>query len=152
MKTTSPLRLKPLSRQSAKRPLARAPQVIYTGGKPAFAVIPWNEYRRIAGAQAADGSRSERSLTDEALWDRAAEIDDGTRIPLEVTKRIMAGESPIKVYRDWRGMTQKQLARAAGIASPVYLSQIETKRRKGSADVLRRIARALNVDMDDVVV
>lgn len=91
-------------------------------------------------------------VSDEELWDHAATIDDGTRIPLEVTKRIMAGESPIKVYRDWRGMTQRQLAKAAGIGNPVYLSQIETKRRKGSADMLRRIARALSVELDDVVV
>jgi DNA-binding XRE family transcriptional regulator len=94
----------------------------------------------------------ERLVSDEELWDHAATIDDGTRIPLEVTKRIMAGESPIKVYRDWRGMTQRQLAKAAGIGNPVYLSQIETKRRKGSADMLRRIARALSVELDDVVV
>lgn len=105
----------------------------------------------IVGTGMAHVLRSQRSLTDEALWDHAADIDDGTRIPLEVTKRIMTGKSPIKVYRDWRGMTQKQLARAAGIANPVYLSQIETKRRKGSTDMLRRIARALNVDLDDVV-
>ena len=60
------------------------------------------------------------------------------------------GENAIRVYRDHRGMTQKQLAGAAGI-NPIYLSQIERGRRTGSTRTLAAIAGVLGVDLDDLV-
>ncbi len=47
-------------------------------------------------------------------------------------------------------MTQRDLAKAAGI-NAVYLSQIETGKRSGSTRTLAAIARALGVDIDDLV-
>jgi transcriptional regulator with XRE-family HTH domain len=47
-------------------------------------------------------------------------------------------------------LTQQQVAEAAGI-SKSYLSQLESGQRKGSAEVLARVAKALNVSLDDLV-
>ena len=47
-------------------------------------------------------------------------------------------------------MTQEALATAAGISKP-YLSQIETRQRAGTADVLSKIASALAVSVDDLI-
>ncbi len=60
----------------------------------------------------------------------------------DVADRLLAGENAVRVYRDHRGMTQKQLAEAAGI-NAIYLSQIERGRRTGSARTLVAIAEAL---------
>nr|WP_244424802.1 helix-turn-helix transcriptional regulator [Methylobacterium nodulans] len=47
-------------------------------------------------------------------------------------------------------MTAKALAEKAGIAQP-FLSQIETGRREGTIDTLRKLAQALNLTLDDLV-
>lgn len=120
------------------------PQVILDQrGKPAYAVIPWGEYKRLASM---DG---ESAMTDEELYD-LAKSRGGESFPAVVVDRVLAGESPIRVYRDHRRLTQKQLAEASGI-NPVYLSQIETGRRTGSAKTLALIAGALNVEVDDLI-
>jgi len=71
-------------------------------------------------------------------------------IPSEVTYAILDGENPIRVWRENRGLTQKQLSEAAGISKP-YLSQIESGKRTGTTEVLSAIANALNLTIDDVV-
>ncbi|NKN39477.1 helix-turn-helix transcriptional regulator [Agrobacterium sp. a22-2] len=53
--------------------------------------------------------------------------------------------------RTYRGMTVSELAAAAGISQP-YLSEIESGKKTGSVDVLKRIATVLRVDLDDLVV
>jgi len=79
---------------------------------------------------------------------RVGEIE---MIPAEIVNRIVFdGENPIRVYRDWRGMTTKQLGEAVGI-SHAYISQIETGKRQGTVDVMQKIARALRVNLDDLV-
>ena len=85
----------------------------------------------------------------EELFELAQEADE-ERFPVEVLDRLLAGESPIRVFRQYRGMTQADLARKAG-TDAVYVSQIERMRRRGSLDLNRRLAAALDVDVDDLV-
>lgn len=120
------------------------PQVIVDeGGRPAFAVIPWRDYERLAREDA------EAFLSDEALYDRA-KTEDGEAFPIGVSDRLMAGENAVRVYREHRGMTQKRLAEAAGI-NAVYLSQIERGRRTGSARTLAALAKSLRIDVDALI-
>ena len=109
-----------------------------------FAVLPWRDYVRLAKEEAA-----EAILSDEEVYDLAIE-EESESFPIEVVDRLLSGVSPIKVYREHRGMSQKELAAATNI-SPVYLSQIETGRRVGSAKTLASIAHALEVSLDDLV-
>ena len=67
--------------------------------------------------------------------------------PAEVANRIIDGENKIRVLREYRGKSVKQLAQEAGIAAP-YLSQIETGARDGTIDTYRKISAALNVSLD----
>ena len=89
------------------------------------------------------------ALSDEALYDRA-KAEGGEFFPAEIVDRLLAGESPVRVYRKYRGLTQKQLAEAAGIDA-VTLSQIETGRRAGSLKTLAAIAKALGVGAGDLM-
>jgi len=85
------------------------------------------------------------------LKSRAArKAGDDKAIPAAVVRRLLAGETPVRVYREWRGMTATALAKAAAIKQP-YLSAIETGAKPGSAAALKRIAAALKVDMEDLV-
>nr|WP_162251161.1 helix-turn-helix transcriptional regulator [Rhizobium sp. Root482] len=91
-------------------------------------------------------------LEDVAAYDEAkrriAEGDD-LRVPLEFVDRLIDGENPVRVWRDFRGMASKDLAKAVGI-SAAYLSEIETGKKDGSLSVFRNIAKALRVDIDDL--
>lgn len=69
--------------------------------------------------------------------------------PLEVTKALIAGEEPVRVFRKHRGLTVVQLAEMTGLSRP-YLTEIETGKKTGSFDAMARIARALNVSLDDL--
>lgn len=87
-------------------------------------------------------------LTDAAILEKARRRDEET-VPHALVKRLAAGDHPVKVYREHRGLTQAVLAERTGL-SAMYLSQIETGRRGGSAKTLAKIARALHVDLDDL--
>lgn len=69
--------------------------------------------------------------------------------PVELVKRLSAGEHPIRVWRAHRGMTREALAAAAGVA-PSYLSEIETRRKPGSFAAIAKLAAALRVSLDDI--
>lgn len=115
-----------------------------TTGRPAFVVLTWDDYRKL------DPNISDAALTDEELYD-AAIVADEEHFPVAVADRLMAGDHPVKVFREHRGLTQKRLAAAAGVDA-AYLSQIETGHRRGSIETLQKLARALNVDLDDLAV
>jgi DNA-binding XRE family transcriptional regulator len=102
-----------------------------------------------------DRSEYDRLLADsEMLADiqayDAAMKDRGEGMPMQVVRRIIDGESPVKVIREWRGLTQAELARRAGLHR-VQLHDVETGKSRGSVDTLKAIAVALEVGMDDVV-
>lgn len=123
--------------------MAKARIVFEDGGKAAFAVIPWREYERLAGRNA------EAGLSDEELA-ALAESENEESFPIETADRLLAGENPVRVFRDLRGMTQKRLAEAAGIG-PARLSRIERGRSAAPAPTLAALARALEVDADDLI-
>jgi DNA-binding XRE family transcriptional regulator len=91
-------------------------------------------------------------LEDVRAYDEAKRaIAEGEElVPARVTYAILDGDNPVRVWREHRGLTQRQLAEAAGISVP-YLSQIESGKRTGSAEVLAAIARELGLSLDDLV-
>lgn len=73
---------------------------------------------------------------------------NGNDLPDEVLQKVAMGQlSPIKIIRKFRGMTQDDLAAAAGLSRP-YLTEIETGRKEGSIRSLKSIAKALNVPLE----
>ncbi len=105
-------------------------------GKPAFVVVPYARWQAITSGEAEDAFLAKRY--------RAVRERDDTEIPWEVAKRIVAGENAVKVYREWRGLTQDALAGKIGSAK-AYISQIETGAKPGGRAILRKIAGALGV-------
>jgi DNA-binding XRE family transcriptional regulator len=59
--------------------------------------------------------------------------------------------TPLAFWRKHRGMTQVQLAEAAGISQP-YLAQLENGQREAMGSVYARLARRLGVRIDDLLV
>jgi DNA-binding XRE family transcriptional regulator len=90
----------------------------------------------------------------EALEDAAAEAAyHRTRgqesVPGEMIDRLLAGDNPVKVWREHRGIGLNALADKAGIGRG-YLSQIESGSRSGTVATLRKLAAVLAVDLDDL--
>ncbi len=72
-------------------------------------------------------------------------------MPAEFVNRIvLCGEHPVRVWREFRALKVKALAEAAGI-SPTYLSMIENGTRDGTVNVMKAIAEALRVDLEEIV-
>ena len=68
-------------------------------------------------------------------------------IPAEVVNTILDGENAIKVWREFRGLSQAGLTEKINISAP-YLSQLESGKRSGSVEVLAAIAGALDLSVD----
>jgi transcriptional regulator with XRE-family HTH domain len=114
------------------------PQIINRNGKPAFAVIPIEEWNRI---QEIIEDRADVAAV------RAHQVNPGQSFPDAVLGTLLDGAHPVKVFREHRGLTQAELAKAAG-TSAVYLSQIERGERPAGRKLLPRLAEALRVDID----
>lgn len=117
-------------------------QIIENKGKPEWAVIPYQEYLRLHEldemTQAMDNFQKNLAQGHEEL------------LPEIYANRLIEGESPIRVWREYRGISQAELARQVGISIP-YLSQIEHGGRSPSMKVLKHTAQALELSLDDLV-
>jgi mRNA interferase RelE/StbE len=81
----------------------------------------------------------------------ARAVEDDERIPHEIAERLLfGGDHPIRVWREHRGLTQKQLAEGAGLRQG-YLSEIESGKKPGSVAAFKALASALDVDVDDLL-
>ena len=80
-----------------------------------------------------------------------ARIEAGTDelVPAAVADRIIDGASPLRVWREHRGLSQSALARHTGV-DRARIADIESDRANGSASNLRALADALNVTVDDL--
>ena len=107
--------------------------------------IPRAEYDRLCAA-ADDFADFQAALSVRAR----IEAGDEELVPSTVADRLIDGENPLKVWREYRGLSQSSLARASG-ASRVQIVDIEAGRATGSVRTLRVLADALRVALDDVV-
>lgn len=104
--------------------------------------IPRQEFDALVAAK--------EMLEDIEAYDHAVAVKaDG--YPHDIVKRIiMGGEQPILVFREWRGLAQAELARRAGLHR-AQVHDIESGKRRGSVDTLKKIAAALGVSLDLIV-
>lgn len=119
-------------------------QIVIKDGRPHSVRVPIAEWRRLEKRLAAL-----EDAADQRAYD-AAKARSGEMMPASVVDALLDGRHPIKALREWRGLTQAELASKAGIAK-LYVSQIETGRRTGTAKTLQAIAAALEVDMDMIM-
>lgn len=119
-------------------------QIIERDGHPEWAVIPYADYVQLM-------KRLELAEDLRAYDQAKAELKAGTDevVPGDVVDRLAAGEPPLRVWREYRGLSQQALADAAGLGKS-YICQLEAGTRKGSVGTLRALASALNLDLDDL--
>lgn len=94
-------------------------QTIMKDGKPAFAVVPYDEFMQIIAPP-------------------------GT-IPHEVVEKVIKqGLSLAKAWREHLGLTQEEVAKRLGV-SQASLSQIEKADKKPRSSTIIKLARALQL-------
>lgn len=116
-------------------------QKITTPKGETLVVLPLEEYERLVDA-------SDIAAANKVRADIAAGRDE--MVPVDIANRILAGDNPIRVWREHRNLSGRELASKTGL-SPAYISEIESGKKEGSIAAAKRIAEALNVDLDDIV-
>lgn len=109
-----------------------------TPGGEELAVLPRSELEELM--EAAEHER--------ALADYRSGRDPG--LTSEEMHALLAAPSPLAFWRRKRGLSQKDIATAAGIKQN-YVSDIENGRRKGSASQWLKIARTLGVSVEELL-
>ncbi|MDB5474041.1 MAG: transcriptional regulator [Devosia sp.] len=112
-----------------------------------------NEMITIARAEYERLLEAAEDLADIAAYGRVkAALTEGKEelIPSELVDRMIDGESPLRVYREYRGLTQSALASASGV-NRVQIADIEAGRKSGSIGTIRKLADALKLSIDDLV-
>ena len=110
------------------------------------------EYVAIPRAQFGEFLNDEDAF-DVARYDQIkAQLTAGEEefIPEVFVNRILDGESPMRVWREFRGLTLQNLADQVHV-SKSYLSEIENNHKDGSVRVMKQVAQALKVNLDDIV-
>lgn len=116
-------------------------QTVTISGQPC-AIVPLAEYDALREdlEDAADSA---------ALWRAQAENAKGEPLPAASFHRILRGENPVRVWREFRGMQIAELADAAGISSTT-LPDIEMNGSSSSEKILKHLAEALGVHVDEI--
>jgi ribosome-binding protein aMBF1 (putative translation factor) len=113
-----------------------------------IAILPRKEYEAlVAKAAEVDEDIGTARLVARARREIAA---GGSLLPKDIVDRLAKGESPIRVLREWRDVTQMYLSFRTNL-SQSYISDIESGRRTGTPAALRRLADALRVPLDLLV-
>lgn len=71
-------------------------------------------------------------------------------LPANMVDRLLAGENPLRVWRQHRGMTLDALARQVG-ARQATLSDIENGKAQGKPGLWKALASALETTVDDIL-
>lgn len=116
-------------------------QKITTPRGETLVILPLDEYERLV-----DGN--DVAMADKVKGDIAAGRDE--LVPASIVNRIIAGENAVKVWRMHRDLSARDLAAATELSAP-YISEIESGKKEGSISAMKKIAAALNVDLDDLV-
>jgi DNA-binding XRE family transcriptional regulator len=109
-----------------------------------FAILPMERLKKLID--------DAEMLADVKAYDEAmARINSGEEelVPLEIDRRRLAGESTVKIWREYRGLTQEGLAKASKVSRSM-IAAIEAKHKTGGVGTLKKLAAALKVDLDEI--
>ena len=115
-------------------------QTIEIDGKP-WALVPILKYDQLREALEDAADRA-------AL--REARVSGEEFFPDSLVERLWSGDGRVRVWREYRGLSATELAHRAKV-SIAQLSAMENGEATASVPMLRRVADALGVTMDDIV-
>ena len=112
-------------------------------GAPAYAVVPIADYEALIAAA------EDREDVAAAAAARARLAAGGESFPLDLLKAVDMGLNSVRAFREYRELSQAELARRAGVRQAT-VSDVEGG-KFGTVVTMVRIARALDVDLELLV-
>ncbi len=106
-------------------------------------VLTRTEYEAIIDLLDHDEDADDLGIFDARTAERASGSDSG--LPREVSGSMLKGDTLLRALRRWKGVTQSQVALKTGLAQG-YISDIESGRKPGIPEALRKIADAIGID------
>ena len=97
--------------------------------------------------------KSDMAVFERIIVDAEKAVAEGRdeELPGDVSTRLLLGdEHPLRVWREYRGLTQNQLAEKAGTGQDT-ISMIEKGKSAGRFDTMIELARALDIQVGDLV-
>ena len=107
--------------------------------------IPKDEYLRL---KALEEDLADLQSVAEIL--QRLDVGEEELIPAAVVDRLLDGQAPLLVWREYRSLSQAELARRSGV-NRVQIIDIEAGRKTGSVETLRKLASTLQIEIDDLV-
>ena len=117
-------------------------QILEREGRPAFVVMPIEEYQRLLEAL-----EDAHDVVAIEMFHRRLISGEEETLPIRVVDRILSGENALRVVREHRKLTLQQLADACGVTNS-HISQIENGKRSMSTKVLKKLAEVLRIDVE----
>jgi DNA-binding XRE family transcriptional regulator len=118
-------------------------QIVEIAGRK-MAVLPMEEYERLL--EVVEDREDIRAAEDA----ERRRLEGEEYLPAEMVDRILDGEPPLRVWREYRRLTQDALAKMAG-TSYATISRLESAKMIGSRRRWAPIAKALGVAVDDLM-
>mgnify|MGYP005845467069 CR=1 FL=1 len=119
-------------------------QIIEQNGFPEYAVIPYEELKTLLARM-----EELEDICDARSASMAVAAGEET-FPAEFVDRLCADEHPLRLWREYRGFTLAALGKVCDVSASA-LSQVEKGKRSPSVELLGKLARALECDMEDLV-
>lgn len=118
-------------------------QIIEIAGQR-MAVLPEAEF-----IQLSDMAEENADIRAAMLAEARAEAGE-EYVPHDLVQRILDGDAPLRVWREYRGLSQQALADRVGL-SKMTISSLETGRQSTSIRNWRLLADALSIDLIDIL-
>ena len=141
------------------------PKIVTRDGEPDEVILSYADWRRIVARFSEAGGADAGEDADDVAAVAAARAADAefaarvaaergspvkTTVPLQVVVAKLDGTHPLKAWREYRGITQAELASHSAVARDL-IAQIETHKKQGSVTTLDRLARALSIPIEALI-
>ena len=110
-----------------------------------YAVIPMSDYNAMLKSV-----ENTQDIADIEQFRKDLASGKEEMIPSAFAERLIFGENPYLVWREYRQLTLQNISDATGI-NVATLSRIENNKRDPSIKYLKAIAAALRVEVNDLI-
>lgn len=110
-----------------------------------YAVIPMKDYEMMANLRA--DFEDNLAIAEAKL---TIERGEDELLPLAMMEKLLSGQSRLKIWRNYRGLTASELSQRTGISVSV-ISKIEHNKQAIDVPKLKKLATALNLEFEDLL-
>jgi len=108
------------------------------------------EYELLGNDKAVIALKDFELMQDTLAYDHIKKEEEEALWPIEIALHIAQGQSPLKVYRQHKKLSQKELSVRSKVPQGL-ISEIETGKKQGSLNSLIALSKVLETTIDDLL-